>query len=148
MSQAAGAGAERDGGGEKASGPKIDWLAAEKSPEFRELIAKRRAFVLPATIFFLAWYTIFILLAGYAEGFMGTKLVGGLTVGYTLALTQFVMVWALSLMYLRKADRDFEPLEKRAAARAVEGYAVPDGDGRHDESGSSTATRPAAGTER
>jgi hypothetical protein len=49
----------------------IDWIAAERSPEFRELIKKRRSFVLPATIFFLAWYFGFIILAGYAEDFMG-----------------------------------------------------------------------------
>ena len=41
------------------------------SPEFRELIAAGRRFVLPATIFFLAWYIGFILLAGYAPDFMG-----------------------------------------------------------------------------
>ena len=98
----------------------IDWERAEHSPEFQELIARKRRFVLPATIFFLTWYTLFILLAGYAEAFMGTRLVGGLTVGYLLALTQFVMVWGLSLWYLRKADREFEPLEQKAAARAVE----------------------------
>lgn len=100
--------------------PDINWEAAENSTEFKELIASRRKFVLPATIFFFAWYFVFILLAGYAEGFMGTTIYRGLTVGYALALTQFVMVWGLSLAYLKKADRDWEPLEQRAAARAVQ----------------------------
>lgn len=49
---------------------RVDWEAAERSPEFRELIAARRRFVLPATVFFLAWYIGFILLAGYAPDFM------------------------------------------------------------------------------
>ncbi len=98
----------------------IDWERAEHSEEFKELIARKRRFVLPATLFFLAWYLAFVLLAGYAEGFMGTKLVGGLTVGYLLALTQFAMVWGLSIAYLRKADREFEPLEEKAAKRALE----------------------------
>ena len=44
----------------------IDWVAVERSPEFRELIKQKKAFVLPATIFFLAWYFGFIILAGYA----------------------------------------------------------------------------------
>jgi uncharacterized membrane protein (DUF485 family) len=101
-------------------GSEIDWEAAERSPEFRELIAKRRRFVLPATIFFLTWYLGFILLAGYAEDFMGESLYEGLTVGYVLALTQFIMVWGLTGLYLRKADREFDPLARRAAARAVE----------------------------
>jgi uncharacterized membrane protein (DUF485 family) len=33
--------------------PDIDWQAAERSPEFRELVSRRRRFVIPATIFFL-----------------------------------------------------------------------------------------------
>src|SRR3712207_7313594 len=58
-------------------------------------VRKRRSFVLPATIFFLAYYMGFILLTGYAEDFMASSVYQGLTVGYCLALTQFVMVFAL-----------------------------------------------------
>jgi uncharacterized membrane protein (DUF485 family) len=100
--------------------PEIDWIAAERSPEFRELITRKRRFVLSATIFFLVWYFGFIILAGYAEDFMGESIYEGFTVGYLLALTQFVMVWGLSWLYLKKADREFDPLARRAAERAVE----------------------------
>jgi uncharacterized membrane protein (DUF485 family) len=99
----------------------VDWEAIERSPEFRELIARRRRFVLPATIFFLAWYLGFILLAGYAEDFMGSSIYEGFTVGYLLALSQFVMVWALSAWYLRKADREFDPLEREVVELAERG---------------------------
>jgi uncharacterized membrane protein (DUF485 family) len=100
----------------------IDWEAAEESPEFKELTKKRRAWVLPATIFFLAWYFGFIILAGYAPGFMGEEfLTDGFTVGYALALTQFVMVWALAIAYVRRADKVFDPLARKAAAKAVDG---------------------------
>jgi uncharacterized membrane protein (DUF485 family) len=100
--------------------PEIDWEAAERSPEFRELITRRRRFVIPATIFFLAWYFGFIILAGYAEDFMGREFItDGLTVGYAFALTQFIMVWVLGAMYLRRADRDFDPLAERAAEVAL-----------------------------
>ena len=98
----------------------IDWEAAERSPEFKELIAKRKRFVLPATIFFLSWYLGFILLAGYAEDFMGDSIYEGLTVGYVLALSQFIMVWVLAGVYTRKANREFDPLARKAAARALE----------------------------
>lgn len=108
---------------------RVDWLAAERSPEFRELIRKRRAFVLPATAFFLIWYFAFVILAGYAPGFMGNRVYEGLTVGYTLALTQFVMVWVLGMVYLRRSDRDFDPLRERAAAQALVGTDRPPADG-------------------
>ena len=99
----------------------IDWVAAERSPEFQELVKRKKAFVLPATIFFLAWYFGFIILAGYAPDFMGREvLIDGVTIGYVLALTQFVMTWVLGAMYLRRASRDFDPLAKRAAAVALE----------------------------
>jgi uncharacterized membrane protein (DUF485 family) len=98
----------------------IDWQRAERSPEFRELVAAKRRFVVPATIFFLAWYLGFILLAGYAPDFMGESVYQGLTVGYCLALTQFAMVFILGLWYLKKSDKEFDPLAERAAARALE----------------------------
>ena len=101
--------------------PNIDWVAAERSPEFQELVKARRRFVVPATIFFLAWYFGFIILAGYAEDFMGRELItDGVTVGYALAFSQFVMVWVLVWLYLRKADSTFDPLAERARKRALE----------------------------
>ena len=100
--------------------PNNDWKAAERSPEFRELIAARRRFVLPGTIFFLSWYIGFILLAGYAPDFMGSSIYEGLTVGYCLALTQFAMVGILGLMYLRRANDVYDPLAAKAAQVALD----------------------------
>jgi uncharacterized membrane protein (DUF485 family) len=101
--------------------PEIDWVAAERSPEFRELIKRKRAFVVPATIFFLAWYFGFVILAGYAPDFMGREFItDGMTVGYALALSQFLMVWGLGWWYLRKSDRVFDPLAERAAEVALQ----------------------------
>jgi uncharacterized membrane protein (DUF485 family) len=102
-----------------ATDPRVDWAAVERSPEFRELIAARRRFVLPATIFFLAWYLGFILLAGYAPDFMARSVYEGLTVGYCLALTQFVVVGALGIMYLRRAERVYDPLAAKVVQRAL-----------------------------
>src|SRR3954449_5904018 len=102
----------------------IDWEAIEASPEFQELERTRRSFVLPATIFFLAWYMGFVVLAAYAEDFMSERVYQGLTVGYCLALTQFVMVLVLGIMYLRRADRVYDPL----AAKAIERWTQQDTD--------------------
>ena len=93
----------------------VDWEAVEQTPEFQELVKSRRRFVIPATIFFLLWYLGFIALAGYAEDFMAESVIEGLTVGYCLALTQFVMVAVLGLMYLRRADKVFDPLADKVA---------------------------------
>ena len=76
--------------------------------------------MIPATIFFMAWYLGFVLLAGYAPDFMGESVYQGLTVGYCLAMSQFVMVLVLGVWYLRKAENVFDPLAERAARREVE----------------------------
>ena len=96
-----------------------DWEAIERSDEFQELIAKRRSFVVPATIFFLAWYMGFIIVAGYAPDFMARSVYEGLTVGYCYALTQFLMVFVLGIWYLRKADREYDPLSDAVAEAAI-----------------------------
>jgi uncharacterized membrane protein (DUF485 family) len=120
--------------------PEIDWVAAERSPEFRELIKRKRAFVVPATIFFLAWYFGFIVLAGYAPDFMGREFISdGITVGYALALTQFLMTWGLGWWYLRRADRVFDPLAERAAEVALQAGARR---GRFERSGTAEPARP------
>jgi uncharacterized membrane protein (DUF485 family) len=97
----------------------IDWAEIERSSAFQELVRKRKSFVLPGTIFFLTWYMGFILLTAYAEGFMSERISEGLTVGYVLALTQFLMVLVLGLLYLRTAANVFDPL----AEKAIEDYA-------------------------
>ncbi len=108
--------------------PRVDWEAIERSPEFQELIAKRRTFVLPATIFFLCWYIGFVLLAGYAPGFMAESVHQGLTVGYCLALTQFVMVFALGILYLRRSENVYDPLRDKVVARAQRAVEGPPAD--------------------
>jgi uncharacterized membrane protein (DUF485 family) len=107
--------------------PEIDWEAIERSPEFQELVHRRRSFVIPCTIFFLAWYMGFMVLTAYAPEFMGERVYEGLTVGYCLALTQFLMVMGLGLWYLRKSDRQFDPLAERAIEACAEDEMHPTG---------------------
>ena len=98
----------------------IDWEAIEQEAEFQELVRARRAFVIPGTIFFLSWYMGFIVLTAVAPDFMGERVYQGLTVGYVLALTQFLMVLVLGIMYLRKSANVFDPLAEKAIARYVD----------------------------
>src|SRR5215216_4690794 len=120
--------------------PVYDYERIERSPEFQELVRKRRSFVLPATIFFLAYYMAFILLTSYAEDFMGSSVYQGLTVGYTLALTQFVVVFTLGIMYLKRADRDYDPLAQKVVEMAERGE-VGASEGRFERQAAPTEAR-------
>src|SRR4051794_8583326 len=125
-----------------------DWRALERSSGVPGLVRRQGRFVIPATIGFLAWYVGFVLLCGYAEDFKGSEfLVDGLTVGYVLALSQFVMVWGLTWLYLRKADSEFDPLEERV--RELAAHPATEAEPRFDRATEQPArgpTSPAAPT--
>ena len=79
------------------------------SPDFSELRRRFRRFVFPMTGLFLVWYFVYVLLADYAPGFMSHKIGGNITVGLLFGLGQFVSTFAITLLYVRWADKKFDP---------------------------------------
>lgn len=80
-----------------------DWSAIERDPNFQALVQTKRAFIVPATIFFLVYYFAFLVLVGYFPDLVSTNVIGNVNVAYLLALSQFVMVWVLMALYIRRA---------------------------------------------
>lgn len=97
---------------------RIDWQGVERSPEFQELVARRRRFLVPAAIFFMAFFLTYLLLAALAKDLMATDVLG-VPLGWLLAMAQIVMSWIVGWLYLRVAGGALEPLERRAAERAL-----------------------------
>ena len=83
------------------------------SEEFAQLRSRFRKFVFPVTGLFLAWYFLYVLLAAFAPGFMSTKVVGNINIGLILGLLQFVSTFAITTIYARWADREFDPTAER-----------------------------------
>jgi uncharacterized membrane protein (DUF485 family) len=81
----------------------------QSSAEFAQLRARFRRFVFPMTALFLAWYFLYVLLAAYATDFMSTKVVGNINVGLIFGLLQFVSTFAITMIYARWMDREFDP---------------------------------------
>jgi uncharacterized membrane protein (DUF485 family) len=101
----------------------VDWQAVERSPEFRELIKRRKAFLVPATVVWVAVFGSYLLLAALAPDLMAERVLG-MTFGFLFSAVQVLLTWIVTFFYLRVADRVFEPLERRAAevaAKAVRG---------------------------
>ena len=80
-----------------------DWAAIERLPEFRALVRTKRAFLLPASLFFVAYYFALPALVGYWPDLMSTRVAGAINLAYLFALSQFVMAWALMALYVRRA---------------------------------------------
>jgi uncharacterized membrane protein (DUF485 family) len=95
----------------------VDWRGIERSPEFQELVRARRRFLVPVAVVFFAIVFAYLLLVSFAHGLM-SKQVGGLPLAYLAALTQVLLTWVVTWLYLRTADRRFGPLERRAAEAA------------------------------
>ena len=104
--------------GQPSAAKTVDWLAVERSQEFQELVRERRRFLVPATIVFLVGAIGYLLLAAFVPSVMDWQVVDGLPFAWLAAISQVLLTWVLTWAYLRKADRDFEPLEQRAAAVA------------------------------
>ena len=107
------------------SGPRTDWDIVATNPEFRELMAAKARFIVPATIFFIVYYFALPILVGYAPEFMKTRVIGPLNFAYVFALSQFFMAWIIAGLYMRAAGR-FDAKAKRliehlAETRRLEG---------------------------
>ena len=85
----------------------------QSSAEFAELRRRFRRFVFPMAGLFLAWYFLYVLLAAFAKDFMGTKVIGDINVGIIFGLLQFVSTFAITMIYARWADREFDPTAER-----------------------------------
>ena len=94
-----------------------DWEGIERSAEFRELTSRRHRFIAIAATFSIGVFLIYLGLATFATDLMGTT-VGGVPIAWLAAMTQVLLTWAVTWTYLRKADSEFEPLERRVAETA------------------------------
>ncbi len=103
--------------------PVYDSLHA--SSEFEELRRRYRGFVFPATIAFLVWYLLYVVMSNWATDFMGTQIVGNINVALVFGLLQFVTTFGLAWLYARYSAAKLDPL-----ARGLEEQYTTRGDAR------------------
>jgi len=105
---------------EAASGhdPIYDRLKA--TPEFQELRRKHSGFVLPATIAFLAWYLLYVVMCMWAPGVMDTKVFGHVNVALIFGLLQFVTTFFLAWRYATFMSAKVDPLARQLEAEYTE----------------------------
>ena len=83
----------------------VDWERVAATEDFKALLAAKRGFIVPATVFFVVYYFALPLLVGYAPSVMETKVFGVVNLAYLFALSQFFMAWTIAALYLRAAGR-------------------------------------------
>ena len=87
------------------------------TPEFAELRRRYAAFVVPATLVFILWYFLYVVLSNWAPGFMGTQVAGNINVALVFGLLQFVTTFGIAWLYARYMTRSVDPLARDLEAR-------------------------------
>jgi uncharacterized membrane protein (DUF485 family) len=72
--------------------------------------AKRWRVALTLTGAMLVVYFGFILLIAFAKDFLANRIVDGLSVGMALGVVVILATWALTWIYVRWANRVYEPM--------------------------------------
>ena len=87
-----------------------EWDRVANTKAFKDLMATKKVFIIPAFVFFVVYYFLLPVLVGYAPRFMDTK-VGAVNLAYLFALSQFFVAWTIAGLYV-KAANGFDKLSK------------------------------------
>src|SRR5262245_30021283 len=91
---------------------RTQWDIVANHEEFKDLMAAKARFIVPATIFFVAYYFALPILVGYAPKLMAMPVIGPLNLAYLFALSQFFVAWLIAWLYVRAANRFDRMAEK------------------------------------
>ena len=100
------------------------WDRIAASREFKDLMATKKTFIVPAFIFFVVYYLALPVLVGYAPQFMSTKVIGSVNLAYLFALSQFFVAWIIAGLYV-KAANNFDRLSQDILEKNNKGASKP-----------------------
>lgn len=95
-----------------------EWDRMARTPAFEDLMRRKKAFLVPAVIFFLLFYMSLPVLAGFTTLLDGPA-IGEVTWAYVFAFAQFPMVWILCQLYRNRANK-WDGLIEKARREASE----------------------------
>nr|WP_263325186.1 DUF485 domain-containing protein [Neobacillus sp. Marseille-Q6967] len=88
-----------------------DYSAIVQSSSFQTLLSEKKKFIIPLTIFFFCFYFALPVLTSYTT-ILNQKFIGDITWAWVFAFLQFVMTWALCMLYTKKAAKFDQLAEK------------------------------------
>lgn len=82
----------------------LDYTKMVQSKAFKQLLQKKRNFLLPLSLFFLAFYFTLPILTAYTT-VLNQPAFASMTWAWIFAFAQFVMTWTLCILYARRASQ-------------------------------------------
>ena len=96
-----------------------EWVRVERTSSFKDLVRKKKAFIIPATIFFMLFYFGLPFLTAFTT-ILDAPVIGSINLAYLYAFAQFPMTWILMHIYVNRANK-WDGLVDRARHEAAEG---------------------------
>ena len=88
------------------------YVELHQSAEFTELRHKFRRFVIPATVAFMSWYLLYVVMSNWAHDVMSATVVGNINVALVFGLLQFASTFYLAWLYGRYMEKHTDPLAR------------------------------------
>jgi uncharacterized membrane protein (DUF485 family) len=73
--------------------------------------------VVPATVAFLAWYLLYVVMSNWAHDFMSQKVVGHINVALVFGVLQFVTTFIIAWLYSRYSNSKIDTMAGELEAR-------------------------------
>jgi uncharacterized membrane protein (DUF485 family) len=93
----------------------VDWDAIIRDPRFQSLHRRKTLFLWGLMALSVVYYFLLPIGAAYYQDLFKVRVWGVVNVGLVFALSEFVVAWAIALIYSRKASRDFDRMAEELA---------------------------------
>lgn len=80
----------------------LNYADVVESDKFKALIASKKRFIIPMALFFLIFYFSLPIITSYSK-VLNTSAIGAISWAWVYAFAQFVMTWALCIIYSKKS---------------------------------------------
>jgi uncharacterized membrane protein (DUF485 family) len=94
----------------------VDWDAIIRDPRFQSLHKRKSSFLYGLMALAVAYYFLLPIGAAYFQDLFKIRVWGVINVGLLFALSQFVVTWAIAIIYSRKASQDFDRMAAELSA--------------------------------
>jgi len=94
----------------------VDWDAIIRDPRFQSLHKRKSSFLYGLMALAVAYYFLLPIGAAYFQDLFKVRVWGVINVGLLFALSQFIVAWAIAIIYSRKASQDFDRIAAELSA--------------------------------
>jgi uncharacterized membrane protein (DUF485 family) len=99
----------------------LDWDAMVRDPRFADLSRRKQRVLWGLMAFSMAYFLLLPLGAAYFQEVFKVRVWGVVNVGLLCALSEFVVVWAVAIVYSRKARQEFDQLADALVTQFAQG---------------------------